>query len=402
MEIATSARRHVRPIHPFPARMAPEIALEGIADMPLGSTVLDPMVGSGTVVRSVAEYGHRALGFDTDPLAVLMARVWTTPLAPQALRVAVAEVVAHAARLPVPTRLDWIDNDPETAAFVDFWFAAPQQVDLRRIASTLATWTGSSEIGDALRVALSRIIITKDRGASLASDVSHSRPHRTRSTNDFNVLTEFERSAYQVAQRIEQEPPPDGVSVMKGDARSLTTVSASTIDAIITSPPYLNALDYIRGHRLALVWLGHQLKPLRRIRTDNIGTERSPDPTHDVALAAGLCAAMGLADGLPSRERRMVDRYVLDLAAVARETARVLRPGGRAIFVVGNSSIRGVFVHNARAVSSAITQAGLLLVSDVERDLPEQHRYLPPPRSTPSTNVERRMRTEAVLTFQQP
>ena len=62
-----------RTIHPFPARMAPNIAIDH-----LGSTVdeelvvLDPMCGSGTVLTAAATRGHSACGFDVDPLAVLM------------------------------------------------------------------------------------------------------------------------------------------------------------------------------------------------------------------------------------------------------------------------------------------------------------------------------------------
>jgi hypothetical protein len=36
------------------------------------------MAGSGTVLRQATDLGHRAVGFDMDPLAVLMTRVWTT------------------------------------------------------------------------------------------------------------------------------------------------------------------------------------------------------------------------------------------------------------------------------------------------------------------------------------
>ena len=36
-------------IHPFPARMAPELASRSIEAVPDGGLVLDPMCGSGTV-----------------------------------------------------------------------------------------------------------------------------------------------------------------------------------------------------------------------------------------------------------------------------------------------------------------------------------------------------------------
>lgn len=60
----------ISPIHPFPARMAPEIVLDETASLRRGSLLLDPMTGSGTVVREASENKHKAIGFDLDPLAV--------------------------------------------------------------------------------------------------------------------------------------------------------------------------------------------------------------------------------------------------------------------------------------------------------------------------------------------
>ena len=74
------------PVHPFPARMAPGIAL---AAMPADSgqlRVLDPMMGSGTVLAMARARGHRGFGFDLDPLAVLICKVWTTANDSEAVR----------------------------------------------------------------------------------------------------------------------------------------------------------------------------------------------------------------------------------------------------------------------------------------------------------------------------
>src|SRR6266571_8580070 len=65
------------PIHPFPARMAPGIALEALGESKAPLRVLDPMAGSGTVLAVARSKGHRAFGVDLDPLAVLLAGVWT-------------------------------------------------------------------------------------------------------------------------------------------------------------------------------------------------------------------------------------------------------------------------------------------------------------------------------------
>ena len=102
---------------------------------------------------------------------------------------------------------------------------------------------------------------------------------------------------------------------------------------------------------------------------------------------------------LPSRERRMFDRYLLDLVAAISESRRVLRTKGKAVFVVGDSWVRNVFVENTFAVTAAAERAGLRLVSRHERVLPAAHRYLPPPSRVGHASMQRRMRTESVLRF---
>src|SRR5688572_23760943 len=68
-----------RPIHPFPARMASSIAWKNIPqkkEKPI--LILDPMAGSGTTLVAAQAKGHNSVGFDRDPLSVMMARVWCT------------------------------------------------------------------------------------------------------------------------------------------------------------------------------------------------------------------------------------------------------------------------------------------------------------------------------------
>jgi predicted RNA methylase len=87
------------PIHPFPARMAPEIVFKELQGLPVSQVVLDPMAGSGTVLRAAAELGHQAIGFDLDPLAVLMSRVWTTHSEVAGLGMAAERIVQKAKSL---------------------------------------------------------------------------------------------------------------------------------------------------------------------------------------------------------------------------------------------------------------------------------------------------------------
>lgn len=382
--------------------MAPELALASLRDVPQGSLVLDPMAGSGTVLRQATALGLRAVGFDMDPLAVLMGRVWTTPVADEYIEHELKSIVDEARSVNLRVaRLPWLDRDQETREFVSFWFGERQRRDLKRLALTLHAHS-SDRLGptrraalDVLRLGLSRIIVTKEQGASLARDTSHSRPHKVADDSDYDVFGGFERSVTQIRKRLLESPPAVGASVSLGDARQLHLADAS-IDAVVTSPPYLNAIDYLRGHRLALVWLGHDIGTLRKIRSSSIGAERAAEAggqsSHALEVANAMC---GKADISP-RAYAMVERYASDLLTMTSEISRVLREGGRATFVVGNSCLKGTFIQNSAGLTRAAETAGLTTSRVLERDLPARSRYLP---ITGDGSLSKRMRTETVITF---
>lgn len=392
----------IRSIHPFPARMAPELALEKLNELSSAGLVLDPMAGSGTVLRQATDLGHQAIGFDMDPLAVLMTRVLTAAVNDTLVLDLAERVNKRMDAISVKEAiLPWMDNDHETAAFADFWFADPQKAELRRIACALDQLSGELSSPDEylaidlLKIALSRLIITKDKGASLARDVSHSRPHKVADANDFEVRPMFDRSINAVRKRLSEGPPAGGAIIALGDARTLTSVADASVDVVLTSPPYLNAIDYMRGHRLSLIWLGHRLRDLRAIRSNSIGAERAPDKVDEAIELATMQAAMGEIDQLPTKFASMIARYVQDIRLMVSEIARVLKTGARATFVVGNSCLRDVFIRNSEAVATAARLAGLTLVSETERPLPLRSRYLP----MTSEPLGKRMRTETILTF---
>jgi SAM-dependent methyltransferase len=380
--------------HPFPARMAPDLALQSVSRVAEGP-ILDPMCGSGMVLKAAADAGHRSFGFDVDPLAVLMSTVWVSP-PPKDLEDCAARVVRKAATLVDPA-LEWIDADSETADFVNFWFAEAQQRDLRRLSRVLADMTDEPE-ANALRLALSRIIVTKMRGASLASDVSHSRPHKTRTTNDYDVFAGFLAASRAIGKALDHSPTRTLATAQIGDARRLEQVEDGSIGMVVTSPPYLNAIDYLRGHRLALVWLGHKIPALRSIRATSIGTERRwTDSFADTPLAEAA-AELNLANFSP-RLQGLLARYLVDMDSLTKEIARVLRPRGEAVLVIGNSTIRGEYADNAQFARAAAACHGLELVERTERVLPENRRYLPPPREVDGGHLAKRMRSEVILTL---
>ncbi|SFV15432.1 hypothetical protein [Pseudoduganella namucuonensis] len=393
----------IRSIHPFPARMAPELALGPLHDLPEGSVVLDPMSGSGTVVRQAAQMGHSSIGVDMDPLAVLMSRVWTTPIDDEVIEKVSQSLIKEALELDgSKIELPWIDHDAETKEFVDFWFGMEQQADLRKLAFVLHQFDKRKfsrlkhAAADVVRVALSRIIVTKEQGASLARDTSHSRPHKVAEKSDFNVMDGLSRSLTQVRNRLIENPPVGNTRIILGDARSLKQVGSESVDAVLTSPPYLNAIDYLRGHRMSLVWLGHQLGDLRSIRSNSIGAERAPNKPLTQSKFEQIQRAMCADHDLPKRYVSMIERYSEDVYRMVAQISRVTRIGGHATFVVGNSCLKGTFIQNSAGVAAAATMLGLREINTFERELPTKSRYLP---ITGESALGKRMRTETILTF---
>ena len=239
-------------VHPFPARMAPDLALDVVADCKGQGLlrVLDPMSGSGTVLAVARSKGHRAIGVDIDPLAVLISKVWTTPVDSKTLQDQASAVLDHARSLfaSLRTRDAYPQNsDDETQRFVRYWFDDYARRQLASLATVIRE-VQDDTIRNALWCAFSRLIITKQSGASLAMDLSHSRPHRSFKYAPSKPFRKFLSAVDRVARNCIDSATRDfgpATRVYEGDARNLSLDDGS-IDLILTSPPYLNAIDYLR------------------------------------------------------------------------------------------------------------------------------------------------------------
>ena len=235
-------------VHPFPARMAPGIALEAIADAKKPLRVLDPMMGSGTVLAVARSKGHWAIGIDIDPLAVLISRVWTTAVYVDEVRDKAVEVLRRARETfaTLATRDAYPrPADQQTHRFVAYWFDDYARRQLASLAIAISR-VRDRKIRDVLWCGFSRLIISKQSGASLAMDLSHSRPHKCFKRAPTKPFRRFLSAVDRVVENcIDGRTKGRGPSpcIHEGDARRLPLSDAS-IDLVLTSPPYLNAIDY--------------------------------------------------------------------------------------------------------------------------------------------------------------
>ena len=384
-------------LHPFPARMPASVAEHLIERMTEpGETILDPMVGSGTTLIAARRLGRQGIGYDRDPFAVLLSRVATRTLPKAPLESTAIRVLERAQdrmkeiRLPVARKR----LPREDQQFLRFWFSPRAQKQLLALASAISEESRELE-RDLCWTVFSSLIIAKSAGASFALDISRSRPHKSR---DKVVVLPFDGWHRRFKQAIARHPFLDAsvltaAKVECGDARSLPLGEAS-VDLVLTSPPYLNAVDYMRSHKFSLIWMGYDLGTLRELRGTMVGTER------------GLWSRDGLPDALEKQlektvvidqRRAMLRRYVSDLRKVLAEAMRVLRPECLLVLVVGPSIISRQASDAASIVSELAQDVGLVPVGTARRRLNARRRSLPPPSCNKDGFLGRRMEYEVLV-----
>ena len=171
----------------------------------------------------------------------------------------------------------------------------------------------------------------------------------------------------------------------------------NSVDMTITSPPYANAIDYLRCSKFSLVWMGFTVSELRCIRGESIGTQRGLDRDVWNSDLEKSYNKLGDVAQLPNSTVNSLKLYLHDMNKSVQEIARVTRTGGKIFWVIGDSTMRGIFVKNSNAIASLCRNAGIEVTKRRTRVIPESRRYLPPPKKGSPNAIEKRMRKEVIL-----
>jgi DNA modification methylase len=380
--------------------MAPSIVEDILRERKKPLLVLDPMAGSGTTLAMAASLGHKAIGFDTDPLAVLLSSTLSIPV-DETKTIRTAKRILRSAR-EAYNDLEAITAYPSHASiqekeFLRYWFCRKSRKQLHCLSLRILRLRNKF-VQRILWIAFSRMIIKKDNGVSLAADISHSRPHRVYNTSPVKPFDSFLTCVEKVLHGIKNLnlSNPTKITARLGDARRLL-VKNESIDLIITSPPYFNAIDYMRGHKMSLIWMGYRLPDLKSIRSTNVGAETGQQLAHrDIAITNAL-RKIGPIKRLPQRQVEMLSKFVWDMNLIIQETSRVLVPRGEAFFVIGDSNLKGTFIKNSAALKSLAKSNGFEVFKTTRRNIPDNRRYLPPPSRMGRDSLGLRMRTEVVI-----
>ncbi len=342
------ARALTHGFHSYAGRMHPSIARGGIAAFTKpGELVVDPFCGSGTVLVEAFAAGRRAVGIDASPLGVAIARARTTLLGAEGRErlVTVAAEIAEASGERARKR-----QRPEVPAWARGEirrFHAHVLFELLGLRE-LVLDTPEDDVGHALRLALSSLLVKfMKAGPEAPRDGDTKRIARGVPSR---MLADRARELAQGLAALEDRAPAGTPAprVILGDARELDAVKRGEATLVLSSPPYAGTYDYAALHDARFLWLG---LPRDNFEKTQLG-------------------ARGAGGGVWARA------WIEAQRAWIGEIARVLRPGGHALLVVGDGVLDGLPEDAPDGVASAAAPLGLEPVARASETRPIHDRRL--------------------------
>lgn len=359
----------------YPAKFHPPV-VRALLDryVPTDALVLDNFCGSGTTLVEAAVSGRRSVGVDIDPVAVLVSQAKTRRYGVDQLKheadlvgKAVGEVQRESAEYDrrkfddlsedefdrvVASEQLWVPDLPN----LDHWFRRYVTVDLARICRVIE----EAEITDENRILFELALASSIRNVSNADPVpvsglevtSHMRK-RDEAGRIINpgsvfqgVLGKVTRAVTAYSAAVEADHVP---RVLAGDATKLP-VSVGSVDAVVTSPPYHNAVDYYRRHLLEMYWLrlveshAERLELLPRYIGKHRVAAKNPLLASDWQPGVLASAWHERMQSVSAHRATDFRHYMMSMELVFRELASVVAVGAPVVLVVGESAWGGELI----------------------------------------------------------
>ncbi len=317
-------------------------------------TILDPFAGSGTVIVQAQLNDMEAYGIELNPLLQFIAetKIGTWHTNPEKL----ARIASNLAR----------ERTFEAPKFLKSrkHFNAGVLHNLETLKSGIDNFVPATAqdkcIKDLLLLAFAAILIDCSN-LKRTPCLGYSRRKVVATDAPFKLFAQKVAEIGEDLQVLQfgQQKFRDGNRVFL--ANSMSYEHATMYDLAITSPPYMNGLDYVMNYKIEMGWLGfaQNQRQLRRVKNemvvcDNVSkglirtfAARNQRYTNDWLEKIKQNIARGIARRGSYRREDMpeiVHKYFDDMYKVMRRVVNVLRPGGRCILVVGDSLIADAYV----------------------------------------------------------
>ena len=311
-------------VHRYSGKFIPQIAGRAIDLLTKpGDLVLDPFCGSGTTLLESAIRGRNSIGYDLNPLAVLITQVKITPVESRQLqylrermRKVVAAISSHS-DLPLFSDPAPVSEIQERGIGFGEWFTKWFQphvlVDLRGLHSAIEALE-SVELRRIALVAFSNILRKCSNAHSGYPNVMFDKKAPLKRSPLPAFLKSLNETIEAVSSINGVLPNQVEARVERGNSEELKLVDAS-IDAVVTHPPYIGSVPYAEYGALSLMWLGSDPKAL------------------DAALTGGKRQSKDVVRNFENSYRKIIG-----------ECHRVLKHDHYAFFMVGNPTVKGEMV----------------------------------------------------------
>ncbi|MFW5590320.1 MAG: DNA methyltransferase [Bacteroidales bacterium] len=371
-ESVRSTEQWTHGYHRYPAKFLPDVVRKIIEEYAKGSKLIaDLFAGCGTTLVEAKIHGISSVGVDINPVAQLITKVKTTPLAADALQ------QAYTALVNLFDKYNESDfEDIKKHERIDYWFTPSQKAKIAFLYDKVFHLEVDDDTKDFFYVCISHIL--KNCSWWLQSGT---KPQKDMEKEPEDPLNEFKRHCSKMIgwnEKFYNELSKKGhlgipCEIHLEDARH-TNITSESIDAIITSPPYVTSYEYADIHQLTAYWMEY-ISDIHEFRKKFIGSSYSGN---DSLIVPNSKQAQKIVNDLSENSKhiaRDVAQYFNDMQEVAKEMARVLAPNGHACIVIGNTKIKEVQIKSAEVFYEFLRNAGLRKVTVIKRSIP--HKLMP-------------------------
>lgn len=359
----------------YPAKFIPQLASRLINEYSSeGDIIIDPFMGSGTTIVEAIVNSRIGIGTDINDIAYLIAKVKTTPI--QAMK-----LLQEFNKIEIDLRGRMNGNYAEfltkSLTFVpqneriDYWFL-PQQKEKLSIIFARILEIEDEDIKNFFLVAFAQIL--KSCSIWLQKSV---KPTRDQNKKIYEPLTLFSNQAKKMIKRHDEfnrilsEKVKNNINEFRiircEDSRSLPCEDGKA-QAIVTSPPYVTSYEYADLHQLPSLWFGY-LSELPEFRKKFIGSAYKDREKINLKspLAQNIVEQLG-----ENKKGREVRYYFADMLETFTEVKRVLKIGGKACVVIGNTQFQGVDILNAEVFQEQFENIGFITRKVINREIPSK------------------------------
>ncbi len=343
--ISYEQTRYTHGIHKYPAKFFPELPRWLIKKYTNEyDIVLDPFGGSATTSIEALLNRRNSISVDIDPFAQFLAKVKTTKLNNEELEIFTNILIKKITEFRISKDLEnFIPEFP----YRDNWFNKDIIYELAYIKKSIYELNISKELQNFFLATFSSII----RAVSNADNNCTRTVIRKRLNKQIYptlALTKFVENLLLYKSRIEEfnKYVPENVFVeipTDCDARELK-YSENFFDFAITSPPYVNAVDYPRTHQLEIYWLELEKGSLTPLKKKHVGTESVSINQYKKLHYIGIDEVDRVIENIYNVDKRrayIAYKFLIDMEKNLKEVYRTLKNGSRYVIVIGNNKIRG-------------------------------------------------------------